>query len=217
MKKIIFILTIAGLALASCTQFKEETTSKDLRKPIAPFIVMTDQTETSVSFQINPADKTLWYAYTVLEGKADASVTASKILAVKTGGLVEASKNYAKDGDSVVEVKNLSRNTTYTIYTASTSENGVESTVTTKEFTTEDTESPSPLDDYTEEKIYMVLFSENVSLTEGLAPTAQYWAANTPSAPIGEAEVAVEVDGNIATFAILSNLPAGAFYTISYP
>lgn len=217
MKKLVFILALASLTLASCTQFKPETTSKDFKKPFAPFIVISEQTETSITFDINPADNTNWYAYTVLEGEADASVSASKILSVKTGGLAGASLDAAKEKSVTVTIDNLDRATTYTIYTVATSVNGVESELGTKEFTTEDSENPSVKDAATEEEVYMILFSEAVSIAEGLEPTAQYFAANTPSAPIGDAEVEVEVEGKIATFVITSELPAGAYYTISYP
>ena len=214
MKKIVFILAIAGLALASCTQFKEETTSKDFKKPIAPFVVVTEQTETSISFQVNAADNSLWYAYTVLAGSKE-SVSGSKILSVKTGGLAEACKEFSKEKSAEVKIEGLSRGTTYTIYTVSTSSNGVESEVRATEFTTEDTQIPSIADDATEENIYQVLFSEPVSLTEGLAPSAKFYAEN--KGELGEAEVEVEVEGRVATFVITTELFAGSYYTISYP
>ena len=214
MKKIIFILAIAGLALASCTQFKEETTSKDFKKPIAPFVVVTEQTETSISFQVNAADNSFWYAYTVLAGSKE-SVSGSKILSVKTGGLAEACKEFSKEKSADVKIEGLSRGTTYTIYTVSTSSNGVESEVRATEFTTEDTQIPSIAADATEENVYQILFSEAVSVAEGLAPTAKYYAEN--KGELGDAEVEVEVEGKIATFVITTKLFAGTYYTISYP
>lgn len=217
MKKIVFILAIAGLALASCTQFKPETTDKNFKKPVAPFVVITEQTETSISFQVNPAEKTLWFAYTVLEGEASASVSGSKILSIKTGGLAEDCLEYSKSGDIVVDIDDLERGTTYTIYTVSTSEIGVESEVRTYEFTTEDTELPSVVETATEEEIFQVLFSEDVILDEQLEPTGACYAINDLNGAVKEVDVLVEVEGNIATFTVVNEMFPGSYYTIDCP
>ena len=224
MKKYLFIIASALLALAACTKFEDEK-SLEVVNVGAPSITVNSVGDTDFKATVSPQTGTGFYSYAVLKGEPG-TVNATNLLRVKLSGTLAAGTvNYAKESSKVIELSELDRNTVYTIYAIATSEQGTAGEVVSQKVTTSDAEIPTPKSAAFADNVLTVTFSEPVTYTSKKV-TARYYAAITPSGAeyniledkeCGTFPVTVEASGNTATFKFDETLPNGAYFSISYP
>jgi len=224
MKKYLLIIASALLALAACTRFEDEA-SLAVVEAGTPSITVNSVGDTDFKATISPQSGTGFYSYAVIKGGAT-EVNATNLLKVKLGGTLAAGTvDYAKETTKVVELSELDRNTTYTVYAVAASEQGTVGSVVSQELTTSDGQNPSPTGASFADGVFTLTLSEAVEYTDKTA-TANYYAVNTPSGaeydilqniPVGSVPVKVEASGNKATFTLEEAVPNGAYIAVSYP
>lgn len=224
MKKYLFIIVSALLALVACTKFEDES-SLAVVEVGAPTITINSVGDTDFKATIAPQTGTGFYSYAVLKGEPG-TVNATNLLKVKLSGTLAAGTvDYAKTPSKVIELSDLARNTAYTVYAIAASEQGTVGEVVSQKLITSDAQIPSPAKFSLKDDVLTLTFSEEVTY-KGKRATLNYYAINTPSGaeyniyedkPVGSIPVTVKAEGANATFTFSEPLPNGAYYTISYP
>ena len=205
MKKVLFTISIAALALASCTKFESETevTFETAAEPSVELKVTGDN---SVYFEVLPGNNTGYYAYALLEGEVAAEdVNATALLAGKAAGALKTEVASAAKKDTLkAEVLKLDANTAYTVVAVASSK-GTQSlsNVVAKTVTTTDETVPD-VDDYDydvdgDALTFYVLFDDPVSLTDTALFYVRTFAKNYAGAsptyilqPLSEVEIPSE-------------------------
>lgn len=116
MKKVLFAISIAALALASCTEFEAET-PVNFETADVPVISAEVAADDSVTIKVFPGANTGYYAYAFVEGEVDpASVNGSTLLSGKLAGAIATEVlNSAKKDSVVLGINKLTSNTKYTL------------------------------------------------------------------------------------------------------
>lgn len=211
MKKILFAISIAAVALVSCQKFAEET-PVDFEKADAPVVTLTVTSDNSVSFTVAPGANTGYYSYALLPGEVDPkTVSATTLLAGKLGGAIDnAVLNAAKTASVEKEVEKLGSNTKYTIVAVASSKGTqslsevVAQTVTTTDETVPDVKSYDFEVD-SSKLTYFVTFDDPVELSAIARFTVRKYAKNIDGGapyyilePIDELIVTAKmVDGDV--------------------
>ena len=223
MKKVLFALSIAALALASCTEFEAETpvTYETADVPVISAEVTSD---TSIKIKVEPGANTGYYAYAFVAGEVDpAEVNPATLLAGKFAALKTEVANSAKADSLVAEIKKLSPNTKYTLVAvASDQKTQALSEVVAKTLkTTDETVPEVVLKNYDYEVVedttivFSVPFDDAIALTDTAFFYVETYGANydygsssyyilRPLAqiPIPAENVALEKDGHTLTIEV---------------
>jgi hypothetical protein len=183
MKKVIFAIAAASLALLSCTKFESEP-EVSFETAAAPTVNVEVTGDNSIAIEVLPGSNTGYYAYALFEGEVEASsVDAATLLAGKAGGLRKETASAAKKDTLKAAVAKLSANTKYTVVAVASSK-GTQSlsevvgqTVTTTDETVPD------VDDYDydvdgKSLTFYVLFDDPVQLTDTATFYVRYFAKN---------------------------------------
>lgn len=179
MKKVLFAIAIAALALASCTEFEAET-PVNFETADVPVISAEVTSDTSIKIKVEPGANTGYYAYAFVAGEIDpAEVSAATLLSGKFAALKTEVGNAAKADSLVAEIKKLTPNTKYTLVAvASSKETQARSEVVAKTLKTTDETIPElDLKKYDFEVVddtvivYTISFDDPVTLTD----TASFW------------------------------------------
>ena len=94
MKKLLFAISVAIVALASCQKFADEGVV-NFEKADVPTVTLTVTGDQSVSFTVTPGTNTGYYAYALLSGEVDPkTVDAATLLAGKVAGSVDKDVNW---------------------------------------------------------------------------------------------------------------------------
>lgn len=221
MKKIILVLSVVLLALASCTQFEKES-------PLSPVVVdnpaieFSEVQDSSFTVTFTPASGTGFYSYAILPGEAK-DVDATTLFKVKLSNTVTAATvDYKKAATTKIEVKELDPYTFYTAYIISASEQGNLGDVIAKTIKTSDKVIPT-LDiknaAYADE-VFSFSYDEDVKYVEGMPMSVRYYATATSDVyedkECGTAKVEkVTIDGGAVKVAV-DSIPAGADVTLSF-
>ena len=106
MKKLLFAISVAIVALASCQKFADEGVV-NFEKADVPTVKLAVTGDNSVSFTVTPGANTGYYAYALLSGEVDPkTVDAATLLAGKVAGSVDKDVlNAAKAASVEKEVK----------------------------------------------------------------------------------------------------------------
>ena len=220
MKKYVILLSAALLALASCTQFKEET-------PLSPVVVsnpsitFSDVKDSSFVVTFAPVSGTGFYSYAVMKGESQV-VSATNLLKKKLSGTIAAGTvDYSKTPTTVVTLKDLLPNTAYTAYVISASEQGNAGDVVAQTVTTSDLLAPSLQSGKYAARTFTLTFDEDVKYVEGRKISARYYAGELEDIysdkEVGSSDIAdVTVKGSTVTI-VLDSIPAGAHTSLSYP
>lgn len=204
MKKIYIVLSVALLASAACTKFKEETTPAGLDATVAaPSIeqVADDELDTDNAFKvkITPAGGNNYYSFVVVKGtlSCDAetlltlgyekkSVTVKKIVdEVEADVPLSGSFLSSAQADTTVHAYSLTPNTTYTVYAVANDKNGVLSKVSSLAITTTDKVAPTTYynkkfnfsSSNLEDGTMVLTFDDPVSFTDALKDgSAKFYA-----------------------------------------
>ena len=194
MKKVLFALSIAALALASCTEFEAETpvTFETADTPVISAEVTSD---TSIKIKVEPGANTGYYAYAFVEGELDpATVNSANLIAGKLSGAIKTEVGNSAKADSLVaEIKKLTPNTKYTLVAvASSKEKQALSEVIAKTVKTTDETIPEiVLANYDVEVaedtsvVFYVPFDDPIALTDTATFVAMTYAKNYDSGAAG--------------------------------
>ena len=218
---------LAVAALVGCTRFEDEA-SLAVVNATDPTITVGTVEDTGFTATITAAAGTGFYSYAVIPGAAQTldPTTLLKVGAKNT--LVAGTVDYTK-GESnhskTIELKELDRNTTYSIYAVAASEQGTVGKVVTAQVITSDGQNPSPKSFEFKDGVFTLTLSEGVKYTDK-AITANYYAVNTPKGadfnilenkPVGSVPVKVEAKGSTVSFTLEEEVPDGAYIAVSYP
>ena len=225
MKKYIILLSAALLAIAGCAKFEHETPTARVYVD-APSIEVTEVADSSFTVLITPATGTGYYSYAVMEGKA-AVLDSMKLFKCGVSGTMEAKTiNYAEKASYSLTVENLVQDSYYTVYAVSSSTQGGVGSVVSKTILTGDSYIPEITDIASKDTVVTITFNEDIFLDEDAVVEVNYYAVNDTDdaffdedgikTPRGAGEAEVIVKGNVATISC-SGIPAGAYYTVSYP
>lgn len=227
MKKYLSLAILATIAIAGgCTKElygpAPEPEAKVEAKGIS--VKVSEVKDSSFVVSLTPEDTSaVYYSYAVVEGALSAVDSSSlysdgyKSAAVASGVI----KNVSPYTSSVA-VGGLTPNTAYTVYAVSSSSTGVPGSVSSVSVTTSDNLAPYIVDDATKENVASLQFSEPVYFVEGSAVTVNYYGINSSehdiynNDPVGTATASVRVNEDVAVF-VLSDVPDGAYYTVSFP
>ena len=227
MKKYIILLSAALLAIAGCAKFEHETPTARVYVD-APVITKTALSDHSFSVTITPAAGTAYYSYALVAGQA-ASVDSIKVFKTTlTGSLDKGTVKYSEAQSLELTYDEMDSKTYYTIYAASSSEQGSVGSVSSLTLFTSDTEVPEIEDYDASGSVVMITFSDAVEYDESALVEVAYYAVNDDNyaevegfnwplkTAYGYGSAEVSVNGKIATIT-LSDVPVGAYYTISFP
>ena len=226
-KYILSILAVA--AVVGCTAFKDEA-SVPAVVPSDPTITVNEVSDDAVAFTITAAEGTGFYSYAIIAGVAQ-QLNATTLLKVGYKNSIDASTTDAAKAASIdVEVEGLDFNAAYTIYAVAASKQGTVGKIVTKEFTTSDTVNPAQASYTKKENVITLTFSEAVTYNQECIPTVKYYAVNNAvikdgalvnDGYVGEGVAEVNASGKTVTVTVSLDdekpLPAGAYYTVSYP
>ena len=171
MKKVLFAISIAALALVSCTKFETEP-EVTFETAAAPTVNVEVTGDNSIALEVLPGSNTGYYAYALLEGEVEASsVDAATLLAGKVSGLKKEVASAAKKDTLKAAVAKLTSNTQYTVVAVASSK-GTQSLseVVAKTVTTTDETVPD-VDDYDydvdgKDLTFYVYFDDPIKLTD---------------------------------------------------
>lgn len=227
MKKYLSLAILATIAIAGgCTKElygpAPEPEAKVEAKGIS--VKVSEVKDSSFVVSLTPEDTSaVYYSYAVVEGALSAVDSSSlysdgyKSAAVASGVI----KNVSPYTSSVA-VGGLTPNTAYTVYAVSSSSTGVPGSVSSVSVTTSDNLAPYIVDGAAQENAATLQFSEPVYFVEGSAVTVNYYGINSSehdiynNDPVGTATASVRVNEDVAVF-VLSDVPDGAYYTVSFP
>ena len=211
MKKLLFAISVAIVALASCQKFADEGVV-NFEKADVPTVKLAVTGDNSVSFTVTPGANTGYYAYALLSGEVDPkTVDAATLLAGKVAGSVDKDVlNAAKAASVEKEVKKLTPNAKYTLVAVASSKGTqsrsevVGTTVTTTDETVPDVKSYDFEVD-SSKLTYFVTFDDPVELSAIARFTVRKYAKNIDGGapyyilqPIDELIVTAKmVDGDV--------------------
>ena len=225
MKKYIIILSAALLALGACTNFVEET-KPALDTVGAPAISDVKMFDDSLCFTITPASGTGYYSYLVTD--EEITPDPDMLISCLIEGVDAKCINSKDAATSVIGLSDLDFNTDYYIYAVGASQKGVLSEVVSKQVKTTDLVAPGFDDLEAEDTVVVLYFTEPVELASEAAAknivakfynpyqTVDYPQDILKGESCGKGDVEVEIDGEAVAF-IVSGVPAGAYYAISFP
>lgn len=231
-------LAAAALVVFSCQPLPEDLSHVDeIVKAPAVTISVSEITDYTATVTISPAGAANYYAYVVDQSDSDdsASLDAASLYANKYSSVANGLVKYATEASKTVELEDLDPNSVYQVYAVAGSTTGVVGTISVASFTTTDKGTPAPSDISKKDNVLQVKFSEAVVYKSDKPATAYYYAYNTAvidksneqnpvlvdNGMVGEANVAVAVNGSVATFTVTLDgtnpLPDGAYFTVGYP
>lgn len=229
MKKTLFSILMIGASLAGCTHL-EDMTSENYGEGPSIKVEQAATDDNSFTFVLTPSKGTLFYSYLVTEGEEAEEIDALSLLKNQYEGVAGECVEYAENATYTCDMTDdkdnglCEPNTSYVVYAVAASKEGVPGKVASLVVKTSDGVNPE-FDAEKATKVdgksaIVIPFSENVTLAENKAVTAQYyveWAADEDRfVDIPAEDIVVEVDGSDVTVTF-DNVPASATVLVSWP
>lgn len=223
MKRILTYVTMLTLAVACNDLYGPEETPLTPDKAGSIEISISDVTDNSFKVTVSPASESSYYAYLVDEAAAAVELDAAKLYEVKYSSVAQGNVKWTKENPSYTFEVAAKPNTTYQVYAVAGSPMGNPGDIAVKSVKTSDVVNPE-LVSYNGQSGSMTLtFSEDVN-KGNLATTIRYFARqkNNINEDVEEGTYTVPgdditVSGNTVTINFADAIPAGAYYTVSYP
>ncbi len=192
MKKILYTLLSASLALTACTDFDDETSKVFPENTSSATISISSIADDSFEYTVSAPSNSVAYAYAVFEGVDAESITEDDILASDTEIFVATS-----DASSSTDSYSASFNSVYVIAAVSYDSNNKVSPVATATVTTTDSVDPEFSDISADGTTIIVTFTESVQVSSSASFSAMvYYEVSDYTA---EAEVTIDEDLTVGT------------------
>lgn len=223
MKRILTYVTMLTLAVACNDLYGPEETPLTPDKAGSIEISISDVTDNSFKVTVSPASESSYYAYLVDEAAAPVELDAAKLYEVKYASVAQGNVKWTKENPSYTFEVAAKPNTTYQVYAVAGSPMGNPGDITIKSVKTSDVVNPELVSYNGQSGVMTLTFSEDVNKSD-LATTIRYFARqkNGINEDIEEGTYTVPgdditVSGKTATINFADAIPAGAYYTVSYP
>ena len=223
MKRILTYVTMLTLAVACNDLYGPEETPLTPDKAGSIEISISDVTDNSFKVTVSPASESSYYAYLVDEAAAPVELDAAKLYEVKYSSVAQGNVKWTKENPSYTFEVAAKPNTTYQVYAVAGSPMGNPGDIAIKSVKTSDVVNPELVSYNGQSGVMTLTFSEDVNKSD-LATTIRYFARqkNGINEDIEEGTYTVPgdditVSGKTATINFADAIPAGAYYTVSYP
>lgn len=223
MKRIFTYITMLTLAVACNELYGPEETPLTPDKAGSVEISVSDVTDNSFKVTLTPSGNVSYYSYLVDASDAAEELDAETLYKVGYKSLAQGIVKYTAEAPSYSFNVDATPNTTYQIYAVAGSEMGIAGVISVKNAQTSDTVSPELVSYNGQSGVMTLTFSEDVH-KGSLQTTVRYFARqkNGINEDIEEGTYTVPgdditVSGKTATINFADAIPAGAYYTVSYP
>lgn len=224
MKKLLYSLLVAGLALTGCANFDDEA-SQEYAAGNDVAINVTATTDSTFTFTLTPGADTKYYSYVVVKGSVvDESISASTLLKGQykgvVGNVVSAAAN-ATYTESMRDAKTKAAlglpNTSYVIYAIAENDKGMTGNITSKVVSTSDGILPfvTKKSGDADKKVMTLTFDGPVTAGTGKVTAKYYQEYGGKFIDIPATGIVVTISGNVVTIST-PDAPAGAIVLISW-
>lgn len=216
MKKLLYSLMTAVIALTSCTTWDDPKTENYGEGPsIEVSIAAVAPTDSAFVVSIVPGAGTTYYAFVMDANDEAETLDAATLL---KGGYGNNVVNTSKYPSLTIPVDGMEPNTTYQVYAVASNEKGIIGKISVASIKTTDSGKPTPAS-FTADasaKTAKVTFNQAIGRSEGKVSGIYYkeWDWDNPVA-LTEDDIEVVVSGKTATFTT-ADVPAGAYVLISW-
>ena len=211
---------VAALAI-SCTK-EADTNSEAVVKSDGITITTSYIKDNSFVFTLAPKSASLFYSYLIKVEDEPSTLDPEKLYEVSYKGVKSGTIAYADSTTSTITISGLSPNTKYQIYAVAGSTTGRPSEIAISTVLTTDGGKPQLASgSATADTVATLAFTEGVTYVNTMKVTATYYAINsnafqTAGTASGTVEGVVSASGKSAKVTF-PDLPAGAYYAVSFP
>ena len=216
MKRLLYFIITAAVALTGCTTWDDPTTENYGAGPsIEVSVAAAAPTDSAFVITIVPGEGTTYYAY-VLDANDEAEeLNATTLL---KGGYGNSVFNTSKNPTLTIPVKGMAPNTTYQVYAVASNDKGIVGKVANASIKTTDSGKPTFVSFAAGPTNAAATATFNQAIARGTGKVSGvYYKEFDWENPVAltEEDINIEVKGANATFTT-PNVPAGAYVLISW-
>ena len=216
MKKLLYSLMTAVIALTSCTTWDDPKTESYGDGPsIEVSIAAVAPTDSAFVVSIVPGAGTTYYAFVMDANDEAETLDAATLL---KGGYGNNVVNTSKYPSLTIPVDGMEPNTTYQVYAVASNEKGIIGKISVASIKTTDSGKPTftQFSADASAKSATVTFNQAVARGEGKVSGVYYkeWDFENP-VPLTDEDIAVEVSGKTMKLTA-ADVPAGAYLLFSW-
>ena len=216
MKKLLYSLMTAVIALTSCTTWDDPKTENYGEGPsIEVSIAAVAPTDSAFVVSIVPGTGTTYYAFVMDANDEAETLDAATLL---KGGYGNNVVNTSKYPSLTVPVDGMEPNTTYQVYAVASNEKGIIGKISVASIKTTDSGKPTftQFSADASAKSATVTFNQAVARGEGKVSGVYFkeWDFENP-VPLTDEDIAVEVSGKTMKLTA-ADVPAGAYLLFSW-
>jgi len=216
MKKLLYSLMTAVIALTSCTTWDDPKTENYGEGPsIEVSIAAVAPTDSAFVVSIVPGAGTTYYAFVMDANDEAETLDAATLL---KGGYGNNVVNTSKYPSLTVPVDGMEPNTTYQVYAVASNEKGIIGKISVASIKTTDSGKPTftQFSADASAKSATVTFNQAITRGEGKVSGVYYkeWDFENP-VPLTDEDIAVEVSGKTMKLTA-ADVPAGAYLLFSW-
>lgn len=216
MKKLLYSLMTAAIALTGCTTWDEPTTENYGEGPsIDVSITAMAPTDSAFVVSIVPAEGSTYYAFVMDANDEAEELDAATLL---KGGYGNSVVNTEKYPSLTIPVTKMQPNTTYQVYAVASNEKGIVGKIAVASIKTTDSGKPT-FADFTANssaKSATIIFNQAITRGEGKVSGIYYkeWDFGNP-VTLTEEDITVAISGNKMVLSA-EDVPAGAYLLFSW-
>lgn len=216
MKKLLYSLMTAAIALTGCTTWDEPTTENYGEGPsIDVSITAMAPTDSAFVVSIVPAEGSTYYAFVMDANDEAEELDAATLL---KGGYGNSVVNTEKYPSLTIPVTKMQPNTTYQVYAVASNEKGIVGKIAVASIKTTDSGKPT-FADFTANssaKSATIIFNQAITRGEGKVLGIYYkeWDFGNP-VTLTEEDITVAISGNKMVLSA-EDVPAGAYLLFSW-
>ena len=216
MKKLLYSLMTAVIALTSCTTWDDPKTENYGEGPsIEVSIAAVAPTDSAFVVSIVPGAGTTYYAFVMDANDEAETLDAATLL---KGGYGNNVVNTSKYPSLTIPVDGMEPNTTYQVYAVASNEKGIIGKISVASIKTTDSGKPTftQFSADASAKSATVTFNQAITRGEGKVSGVYYkeWDFENP-VPLTDEDIAVEVSGKTMKLTA-ADVPAGAYLLFSW-